>query len=206
MEEKIAAIKNWLGTGSINLFGMPMSGKDTVGIRLAEDLGAKFLSSGLLIRAVEKSENRDLTASGKLIPTEEFYDIVLPYFQREDLKPFPLVLSSVGRWKGEENTVMSAAEAAEHPIKVVVALNISESDVMERWRTAQALGDRGDRPDDNKIEVFQTRIDEFKSKTLPVLMHYQQLGMLVSVQADMSRDEVYQAVVEALYQRTLGKN
>ena len=101
---------------------------------------------------------------------------------------------------------MSAAEAAEHPIKVVVALNISESDVMERWRTAQALGDRGDRPDDNKIEVFQTRIDEFKSKTLPVLMHYQQLGMLVSVQADMSRDEVYQAVVEALYQRTLGKN
>ena len=81
MEEKIAAIKNWLGTGSINLFGMPMSGKDTVGIRLAEDLGAKFLSSGLLIRAVEKSENRDLTASGKLIPTEEFYDIVLPYFQ-----------------------------------------------------------------------------------------------------------------------------
>ena len=183
-----------------------MSGKDTVGIRLAEDLGAKFLSSGLLIRAVEKSENRDLTASGKLIPTEEFYDIVLPYFQREDLKPFPLVLSSVGRWKGEENTVMSAAEAAEHPIKVVVALNISESDVMERWRTAQALGDRGDRPDDNKIEVFQTRIDEFKSKTLPVLMHYQQLGMLVSVQADMSRDEVYQAVVEALYQRTLGKN
>lgn len=205
MEEKIATIKNWLGTGSINIFGMPMSGKDTVGIRLAEDIGAKFLSSGLLIRAEEKSENRDLTSSGKLIPTEDFYDIVLPYFEREDLKPFPLVMSSVGRWKGEEDTVMKAAEAAEHPIKLVIALNISESDVMNRWQTAKTLGDRGERSDDGKIEVFQTRIEEFKNKTLPVIMRYQQMGLLVSVQADMSRDDVYQAVVDAIYQRAIGK-
>lgn len=206
MEEKIAAIKNWLGTGSINIFGMPMSGKDTVGIRLAEDLGGKFLSSGILIRAVEKSDNKDLTASGKLIPTEEFYNIVLPYFQREDLKDFPLILSSVGRWRGEENTVMQAAEAAGHPIKLAVALNISETDVMNRWQAARALGDRGDRPDDTRIEVFQTRIEEFKNKTLPVLIRYQQLGLLISVQADMSRDEVYQAVVDAIYNRAIGKN
>jgi len=45
MEEKIVAIKKWLGTGSINIFGLPMSGKDTMGIRLAEALGGKFLSS-----------------------------------------------------------------------------------------------------------------------------------------------------------------
>lgn len=206
MEEKISAIKAWLGTGSINIFGMPMSGKDTVGIRLAEELNGKFLSSGLLIRATEKSENKDLTASGKLIPTEDFYDIVLPYFKREDLAEFPLILSSVGRWYGEEDTVMKAANESGHPIKAVIALNISETDVMERWQTAKTLGDRGDRPDDAKIEVFQTRIEEFKNKTLPVLIKYQQLGLLISVQADMSREEVYRAVVEVLYKRATGKN
>ena len=52
MEEKIETIKEWLGTGSINIFGLPMSGKDTQGIKLAEALGAKFLSSGLIIRAI----------------------------------------------------------------------------------------------------------------------------------------------------------
>ena len=52
MEEKIETIKEWLGTGSINIFGLPMSGKDTQGIKLAETLGAKFLSSGLIIRAM----------------------------------------------------------------------------------------------------------------------------------------------------------
>ena len=45
--DKLAMIKSWLGTGSLNVFGLPMSGKDTVGERLAKDLDAKFLSSGI---------------------------------------------------------------------------------------------------------------------------------------------------------------
>ena len=45
LNEKLEKIKSWLGTGSLNIFGLPMSGKDTVGMRLAEDLQAKFLSS-----------------------------------------------------------------------------------------------------------------------------------------------------------------
>ena len=54
MDEKLQFIKTWLKTGSINIFGLPMSGKDTVGVRLAEDLGARFLSSGMIIRAMEE--------------------------------------------------------------------------------------------------------------------------------------------------------
>ncbi|MBP5204843.1 hypothetical protein J6Z37_00890, partial [Candidatus Saccharibacteria bacterium] len=84
MEEKIATIKDWLGTGSINIFGLPMSGKDTVGVRLAETLGGKFLSSGMIIRAMEKGTSQNLTGEGKLIETNVFYDWVLPYFERQD--------------------------------------------------------------------------------------------------------------------------
>ena len=58
MEEKINTIKNWLQTGSINIFGLPMSGKDTQGIRLAEALNAKFLSSGMIIRAAEEEQHK----------------------------------------------------------------------------------------------------------------------------------------------------
>lgn len=200
MEEKINFIKQWIGTGSINIFGLPMSGKDTVGMRLAEALGAKFLSSGLIIRAVEKDEHKDLTSRGILVPTEAFYEMVLPYFEREDLKAYPLVLSSVGRWFGEELKVIETAKKTEHPLKVVVALNISEVDVTERWEVARTTGDRGERSDDNSLEVFKTRIEEFKLKTLPVLMRYQQMGMLVSVQADQTREQVFQEVVEKIYQ------
>ena len=103
MENKLSIIKEWLGTGSINIFGLPMSGKDTQGIKLAEILNAKFLSSGMIIRAMEKETNNQYSNNGALIPTNIFYEWVLPYFERRDLFDYPLILSSIGRWQGEED-------------------------------------------------------------------------------------------------------
>ena len=198
MENQIQMIKNWLGTGSINIFGLPMSGKDTVGVKLAEAIGGKFLSSGIIIRAMEQSTNQDVSGAGKLTPTNLFYDWVLPYFEKKELWDYPLVLSSVGRWEGEENQVISVANASGHPIKAAVMLQLSEQNVQERWEAAKMLGDRGLRPDDANPQIFQTRIQEYREKTIPVLRHYQELGLLVPVKADAPREQVFANVVQAL--------
>ena len=202
MEEKLARIKKWLGTGSINIFGLPMSGKDTQGIRLAEALNAKFLSSGLIIRAMEAETRTDLSGSGALIPTDLFYEWVLPYFSRPDLADSPLILSSIGRWFGEEDTVIEAAAKSNHDIKAAVILNISEADVANRFAEAKILNDRGERRDDANAEIFEKRILEFRQKTLPVLQHYKALGLLVEVNGDQGRDEVFAELVDKLYQKT----
>lgn len=199
MEDKIAAIKAWLGTGSLNIFGLPMSGKDTQGLMLAKSLDAKLLSSGIIIRAKEAETHKNLTGHGALIPTNVFYEWVLPYLSRKDIANKPLVLSSVGRWSGEEDAVMSAASAAGHEIKAVILLNISEADVESRWFAAKSLGDRGDRRDDQDIETFRTRLEEFRTKTLPVLQHYKALGLLVSINGDQSRDAVFAEIIDSLY-------
>ena len=198
LNKKLEKIKSWLGTGSLNIFGLPMSGKDTVGMRLAEDLQAKFLSSGIIIRAYEAEQNEDMTGSGKLIPTNTFYDIILPYFSREELSNDSLVLSSVGRWSGEEDKIMEAAKAGGHEIKAVVMLDLTEEEVKNRFEAAKELNDRGERADDANIEVFETRLAEFREKTMPVLNHYDELKMLVKVPASGSRDEVYTNVVDRL--------
>ena len=198
MEEQLQTIKKWLGTGSINIFGLPMSGKDTVGVRLAEALNGKFLSSGLIVRALEKSTNQDITGNGKLMPQNLFYDWVLPYFEKKELWEYPLILSSIGRWNGEEDQVMSVARSSGHPIKAVVMLQLSEQAAIERWEAAKLLNDRGLRADDANPEIFQTRINEFREKTVPVLRHYQELGLLVPVKADAPRDQVFANVIEAL--------
>ena len=198
LNEKLEKIKNWLGTGSLNIFGLPMSGKDTVGMQLAEDLQAKFLSSGIIIRAYEAEQNEDMTGSGKLIPTNTFYDIILPYFSREELRNDSLVLSSVGRWSGEEDKIMEAAKAGGHEIKAVVLLDLTEEEVKNRFEAAKELNDRGERADDANIEVFETRLAEFREKTMPVLNHYDELKMLVKVPASGSRDEVYINVIDRL--------
>lgn len=203
MEEKISQIKTWLGTGSINIFGLPMSGKDTQGIRLAETLGAKFLSSGMIIRAKEAETKQNYSENGALIPTNVFYEWVLPYFERPDLFQYPLILSSIGRWHGEESSVMSTAAGAGHEIKAVILLNLSEADAESRFETSKTLNDRGDRKDDSDIETFRTRLKEFREKTMPVLQYYRNLDLLIPVNGDQSREEVFNEIVEKLYEIAL---
>ncbi len=201
MEEKINTIKEWLGSGSINLFGMPMSGKDTQGIKLAEVLNAKFLSSGLIIRTIEKETKNNYSADGTLIPTNIFYEWVLPYFERKDLFKQPLILSSIGRWQGEEDQVMSVAAGAGHEIKAVISLEVSEADVEKRFEEAKVLNDRGERQDDKDPEILRTRLKEYREKTIPVLLHYKELGLLISVNGDQSREAVFAEIIEKLYAR-----
>ena len=205
MEDKISTIKNWLGTGSINIFGLPMSGKDTQGIKLAEALGAKFLSSGMIIRTMEKQTKHDYSGKGALIPTNVFYEWVLPYFERQDLFEYPLILSSIGRWHGEEDQVMSVAAGAGHEIKAVIILNISEAEVENRFHAAQELGDRGERQDDKDLTIFETRIQEFREKTLPVIQHYQAQGLLIEVKGNQSREAVFTEIIDKLYQKATSK-
>lgn len=200
MEENLAKIKNWLGTGSINIFGLPYSGKDTVGVKLAEVLGAKFLSSGLILRNAEKTD-RELSAElsrGALAQPTKFREIVLPYLNRPDIAPYPLILSSVGRWVGEETPTMEAATAGGHPIKAAILLNVSETDIKSRWDAARVIQDRGKRSDDKEMAILNTRIAEFRSKTMPVIQNYRTLGLLIPVNADQPKEDVFNETVQKL--------
>lgn len=202
MEEKLRKIKEWLGTGSINIFGLPMSGKDTQGVKLAELLDARFLSSGMIVRAMEQETRKSYSNKGALVPTSIFYEWVLPYFERSDLAQYPLILSSVGRWSGEERQVMETAAESGHEIKAVIVLNVSEADVIDRFEAAKIRGDRGERADDKNLETFKKRLQEFREKTLPVLQHYKTLGLLIEVNGDQSKDAVLNELVEKLYRKT----
>ncbi|MBQ5812021.1 nucleoside monophosphate kinase [Candidatus Saccharibacteria bacterium] len=201
MEAKIAKIKTWLGTGSINIFGLPMSGKDTQGIKLAEALNAKFLSSGIIIRAMESQTKQNLSGQGNLIPTDIFYEWVLPYFKRPDLAEYPLILSSIGRWHGEEEQVMSTATESNHEIKAVIVLNISEAEVTSRFEASKILNDRGDREDDKNTQIFNNRLQEFRTKTAPVLQFYKSKGLLIEVKGNQTREQVFNELVEKLAQK-----
>lgn len=93
---------------------------------------------------------------------------------------------------------MAVAKNSGHTIRAAVVLQLSDQDVIERWEAAKLLGDRGLRADDADPQIFQTRITEYHEKTLPVIKHYQELGLLVSVPANTSRDQVLANTIEAL--------
>lgn len=198
--ENIETIKAWLGSGSINIFGMPFSGKDTVGTRLAETLGGAFLSSGAILREAQErdAELRAEMNSGALANTDKFRSIVLPYFGTERLAGKPLVLSSIGRWEGEEHDVIKAAADGGHEIKAAIFLHISTEEAEKRRKLALENNDRGARGDDENEEALKLRIAEFNEKTLPVLETYRKLGLLIEVQSDDSREIVFERVINSL--------
>ncbi len=194
-------IKTWLGTGAINIFGRPFAGKDTQGKKLADTFGASLLGGGDILRNstipahVEAALHR-----GELIPSEDYVNIVLPFLTKSEFANHPLILSSVGRWSGEEMGVLQALSAANHDLKVVIYLDLSEDEVLERWRMLERHDDRGGRYDDTE-EILKKRLEEYREKTLPVIAHYETMGLLDRIDGSMTPDEVYTDILATLERR-----
>lgn len=196
---KIEVIKKWLGTGSINILGIQFSGKDTIGVRLTETLGAMFISSGDVVRQnSEKLNNTSTADQGLLAPTAEFSELMENYLVNETPKDKALILSSVGRWIGEEQGIIKSLKKSGHPIKAVLIINIPEEEVYKRWQTSRELGDRDNRADDTDKSKVARRISEFKDKTLPVIDVYKKMGLTIDIDGVGTRDEVFDRVIDQL--------
>ncbi len=191
-------IKNWLGSGSINLFGLPYAGKDTQGELLAEKFGARLLGGGEILRgSVIPPHVKVAIDAGNLAPTQEYIDIVLPYLSRSEFANKPLILSAVGRWHGEETGVLQATKQSGHSIKAVIYLAIDESTLRRRWEATQSAGGRGERADDAR-DILDTRLAEFREKTLPVIETYREMGLLIEVDASVDVTTVNQQILSEL--------
>jgi adenylate kinase len=206
MNEKIDTIKTWLGTGSINIFGRPFAGKDTQGEKLAEFFGGDLMAGGDILRSYHDQDKiKELMSTGDLFPTDFYLSIVLPFLSREDIKNEPIILSSVGRMKGEEQTILDATEQSGHPMKAVVLLVLTEDQVMERFDATRKLGDRGTREDDNH-DALENRLVKFREQTEPVIEIYRQKNLLVEVDGTLDRDNVTIEIINKLYEKAISEN
>src|SRR3989344_118698 len=188
---EINKISQWLQTGSINIFGLPFSGKDTHAAEIQKLFNASVISGGDILRSsIGPKHIQDHIGKGNLAPTDEYLEIVLPFLARQEYNGKPLILSSVGRWHGEEQSVMKAAKESGHPIKAVIYLSINETESKIRWK----LAERG-REDDAAEHVLKNRFNEFRQKTLPVINYYKRLGLLIEVDGMPAKDVVTSSIL-----------
>jgi len=198
--EKIKVIKNWLGSGTINIFGRPFSGKDAQGRRLVKLLGGSLIGGGEILRnSLIPQHVKDNVSAGKLAPTDDYINIVLPYLGKPDFAGKPLFLSSVGRWHGEEKTVLDALKKSGHPLKAVVYLDISVNESHTRWLAREINNDRPNRIDDTE-NTLNIRFAEFQDKTMPVLDYYRSLGLLVEIDGKGPRNDITGLIIDALFE------
>lgn len=199
MNEKVTTISTWLGTGSINIFGRPFSGKDTQGEILIDLLHAELIGGGDIIRSYhDQGKIAEVMAQGGLIPSDFYLQVVLPYLSQENLKDKPLVLSSVGRLHGEEDVIVEATNSSGHPIKSVIVLNISEDEVWKRFEISQQQQDRGNRQDDTRT-ALENRLHKFSEKTQPVIDYYDEKNLVTYIDGTLSEEQVTSLIIDSLY-------
>lgn len=67
-DNDIQTIKQWLGKGAINIFGLPFSGKDTHGHQLAKLFDASIMGGGDILRnSVIPPHVRELIDAGNSV-------------------------------------------------------------------------------------------------------------------------------------------
>lgn len=196
--EKENVIKDWLGSGAINLFGRPSAGKDSQAQRLAERFDGVYISSGDIFRndVTLSADERAFMEQGGIVSSDAFFDKVLPVFNNPDFAGKPLLLSSIGRKNGEQQSVTKALNDTRHPLHAVIYLVFSEQAALDRLDRMERNGRADDDPKSRPV-----RMAAFQEETVPVISYYREQGLVIEVDASLSKDEVERSILENLARR-----
>ncbi len=201
-------IKEWLGTGSINIFGPQYAGKDTQGSCLVETFdaapllgGGDILRNSVIPQHVEKFLNQ-----GILVPIKDYIEIVLPYLTNPAFAGKSLILSAVGRWDGEQEGVLEVATKSNHPLRAVVYITLPEEVTWERWKKIHPQSRNGGVRQDEAQHALEMRLKEFKIKTLPVIEFYRSRKILIEVDGNQDREKVFSDIIDELYKFASAEN
>lgn len=181
------------------LLGGPGSGKGTQGRQLARRLGVPHVSSGDLLRAEVRAATelgttaRGFLDSGRLVPDELVFDLVLPAVLTAAgtggylLDGFPRSVAQAVRL----DPVLERSGAG---LQCVVFLAAEEAVLAGRLLERAAEAGRSD----DTAEVIADRLQVFERETRPLVEHYRSRGVLREVAADQPVDEVTDAILRVL--------
>lgn len=186
-------------TGPIILvLGPQGSGKGTQAARLSEAYGIPTVAAGDLLRAaVERGDELGqrvaaLLNNGILVTIDLWVAVVGAFLDQADLSRGYLLDGVVRTMEQvEQFTAILKERSLGEPWVLVIDLN----DVVAIDRLLKRA-----RHDDTE-EAIRSRLEWSRTQTEPVIAHYQQLGRVVRIHGDQSKDAVYADVVQALTQR-----
>ena len=174
--------------------GPPGAGKGTQAARLCEANGMKHLSTGDLLRSevaagtalgqeAEAVMNRGELVSDALV-------LAIVESQLKGLSGSGWLLDGFPRTVPQADALEPLLEELKQPIEAVVLLELDDAVLIER------LLARG-RDDDNEA-VIRNRLEVYREKTSPLISFYRDKGLLVSVEANGSVEEITDRITQVL--------
>ncbi|MGB9595660.1 MAG: adenylate kinase [Candidatus Poribacteria bacterium] len=210
----------------IVLLGGPGAGKGTQAQKLSAKFSLPHIATGDILRQAVKDETemgikaKSYMDKGLLVPDEVVIGIIKDRFNQDDVKS-GFVLDGFPRTVPQAESLDSITKEMNMPIDAVINIKTSPDVVVERLsgrRTCKECqtvyhivysppkesgkcdrcGGELYQRDDDKEETIRKRLDVYEKQTFPLLEYYKNSGKLVEVCGDVSIDEVFESIVQAL--------
>lgn len=171
------------------VLGGPGSGKGTQCAKIVETYGLTHLSAGDLLRneISSKSENGsmilEIIKEGKIVPSEVTVKLIQKAINSTDNHKFLID----GFPRTEENRLAYERIVGAEP-NLVLFFDCPEEVMVNR-----ILNRKQGRVDDND-EIIKIRLKVFKELSLPVIKYYAKKGILHTINAVGSEDEIFKKV------------
>ncbi|HUD97617.1 MAG TPA: adenylate kinase [Woeseiaceae bacterium] len=210
----------------IVLLGAPGSGKGTQARRLMEERGIPQISTGDMLRAAVAADTRfgrqarTIMEEGRLVPDDIMLGIISERLAENDTEQ-GFILDGFPRTGKQAQDLEELLEQQEQPLESAILLDIDFDILMKRLtgrrtcsRTGKLLnvhfssqeeldecvrmgGELVQREDD-KEETIGKRLSVYREQTEPVVDYYRSRGLLKTIDADGSMEEVYERLVNVL--------
>jgi len=208
------------------LMGPPGSGKKIQGAMLSEKIGVPYVVvEEMLAVAAEEGSKLGEKAQyyierGQPVPDELLVDLVEHRLLKPDCKE-GFVLDGFPKSVSQCNRFMSIMKMRRWPLRSAINLMVSQETVVKRLSGRRICDQCGkeyneffDPPEKDGVcdacggQLFQAkedrkesvvkRLNEYSSAIRPLEAHLRQKGMLIEVNGDASKEEVFQDICEAL--------
>jgi adenylate kinase len=178
------------------LFGPPGSGKGTQSEKLIAKYGLKHLSTGDLLRSEIASqtalgvEAKKIMDKGQLVPDEVVIGMISSSLDASpNAKGF--LFDGFPRTPAQAEALDKLLELKKTSIVVMLALNVSEEELVKRL---MKRGETSGRSDDTNENVIRARITEYHNKTAVVADYYRNFDKVVLVKGEGTVDDIFKSL------------
>ena len=199
------------------LLGPPGSGKGTQGERLQEDFRLPYYATGDILRAAVRNgteigrEAKDYMERGDLVPDGVMVGLIAERVDQKEAED-GFILDGFPRTEPQAEALESKLSELGRQVSAAVLFGVSDEEVIRRLggrRTCtnghifhvdsdppkndgvcDVCGASLEVRDDDDPAVIRHRLDEYHSKTEPLISYYENRGLLKRVDGSLAPDEV----------------
>jgi adenylate kinase len=200
------------------LLGPPGSGKGTQGERLQADFRLPYYATGDILRAAVRDETelgrkaKEYMDRGDLVPDDVIIGVIAERVQSAEASD-GFILDGFPRTTAQAEALDEEMKRLGRELTAAIQIDVPEDEVVRRLGGRRTCAKEGhvfhvefDPPknedvcdicgsrlmvrDDDKPEVIRHRLEEYHTKTEPLISYYEEQGILRRVDGSRSPDEV----------------